>query len=62
MAAVITLVQTKQIRTNIHKLNNTKTQHKQSKTQSIEVHVLPKHPHITKHINFKQPGYRIHTK
>ena len=33
VAVVITLVQTKQIRINIHKRNNTKTQYKQYKTQ-----------------------------
>jgi hypothetical protein len=33
---------------NIHKRNNTKTQYKQYKTQKIQVHILPKHPHITK--------------
>ena len=38
VAVVLTPVQTKQIRTNIHKRNNTKTQYKQ-------VHILPKHPH-----------------
>ena len=33
VAAVLTLVQTKQIRINVHKRNNTKTQYKQYKTQ-----------------------------
>ena len=33
MAVVLTLVQTKQIRINIHKRNNTKPQYKQYKTQ-----------------------------
>ena len=33
VAVVLTLVQTKQIRINIHKRNNTKTQYKQYKTQ-----------------------------
>ena len=33
MAVVLTLVQTKQIRINIHKQNNKKTQYKQYKTQ-----------------------------
>ena len=45
VAVVLTPVQTKQIRINIHKRNNTKTQYKQYKTQSIQVHILPKHPH-----------------
>jgi hypothetical protein len=29
----------------MQKRNNTKTQYKQYKTQQIEVHILPKHPH-----------------
>jgi len=33
MAVVLTLIQTKQVRINIHKRNNTKTQYKQYKTQ-----------------------------
>jgi hypothetical protein len=33
LGVVLTLVQTKQIRINIHKRNNTKTQYKQYKTQ-----------------------------
>jgi hypothetical protein len=33
VAVVLTLVQTKQIRINIHKRKNTKTQYKQYKTQ-----------------------------
>jgi len=33
VAVVLTLVQAKQIRINIHKRNNTKTQYKQYKTQ-----------------------------
>jgi len=33
VAVVLTLVQTKQIRINIHKRNNTKTQYKEQKTQ-----------------------------
>jgi len=48
MAVVLTLVQTKQIRINIHKRINTKIHYKQHKTQQIQVHILPKHPHITK--------------
>jgi len=45
VAVVIKLVQTKQIRINIHKRNNTRTQYKQYKTQHIQVHILSKHPH-----------------
>ena len=45
MARVLTLAQTKQIKINIHKQNNTKT-------QKIQVHILAKHQHITKH-NFR---------
>ena len=41
-----TIVQTKQIRINIHKRNNTKRQYKQYKTQYIQAHTLPNHPHI----------------
>jgi len=32
VAVALTLVQTKQIRINIHKINNTKTEYKQYKT------------------------------
>ena len=45
VAVVLTLVQTKQIRINIYKRNNTKTQYKQYKTQKIQDNVakcLPK--------------------
>jgi len=42
----------KEIRINIHKLKNTKTQYKQYKTQYIQVHILPKHTH-----NFKTPSH-----
>jgi len=73
VAVVLTLVQTKQIRINILKRNNTKTQYKQHKTQWIQVHILPKHPqncqytptyahpHILQN-KLKQPQYQIHTK
>jgi hypothetical protein len=50
VAEVLTLVQTKQMRINIHKRNNTKTQYKQYKTEQIQVYILPKHPHITKQV------------
>jgi len=53
VAVVLTLVQTKQIRINIHKRNNTKTQYRQYKTQYIQVHILPKHPHIHKPTLYK---------
>ena len=39
-----------QIRINIHLRNNKKKQYKEYKTQQIQVHILPKHPHITKQI------------
>ena len=45
MAVVLTLLQTKDIRINTHKRNNTKTQYKQYKTQLIQVNILLKHPH-----------------
>jgi hypothetical protein len=44
VAVVLTLVQTKQIRINIQKRNNTNTQYKQHKRHSTQVHILPKHP------------------
>jgi len=45
VAVVFTLVQTKRIRINIHKRNNTETHYKQHKTQKTRVPILPKHPH-----------------
>jgi len=48
VAVLLTLVQTKQIRINIHKRNNTTTQYKRYKTQYIQIHILPKHTLITK--------------
>jgi hypothetical protein len=48
MAVVLTLVQTKHIRINVHKRNNTRNTVKQYKARWIQVHILPKHPHITK--------------
>jgi hypothetical protein len=53
VAIVLTLVQTKQIGINIHKGYNTKTQYKQYKTQQIQVHKLPKHPHIHTPTHYK---------
>jgi len=51
MAVVLILVQTKQIRIYIY-INETiqNTQYKQYKTQSIQISLLPKHPHITKKV------------
>jgi len=43
VAAVLTLIQAKQI--NIRKRSNKKTYFKQYKRQYIQVHILPKHPH-----------------
>ena len=60
MAVVLTLVQTKQIRINIHKRNNTKTQYKQYKTQYKQVHILPKHPHIIKQVKTTTVLYKTH--
>jgi len=71
VAVVLTLVQTKQIRINIHKRNKTKTQYKQFKTQYIQVYILPKHSHnfqntptyTHSHIHkLKQPHYKIQNK
>ena len=45
VAVVLTVVQTKQIRINIHKRNNTKTQYKQNTVNAV--HILPKQLHIT---------------
>jgi len=56
MTVVHTLVQ---IRINIHKGNNTKTQYKQYKTQQIQVHILPKHPHITKQVKTTAVPYKL---
>ena len=53
VAVVLTIVQTKQIRINIHERNNTKTQYKQYKTQYIQIHILPKHPHIRTPTHYK---------
>jgi len=44
VAVVLTLVQTKQVRINIHKRNNTKTQYKRYNAQWLQVHLLTKHP------------------
>ena len=61
VAVVLTLVQTKQIRKNIHKRNNTKIQYKQYKnTINTSTHITETpthykthtytHPHITKQV------------
>ena len=54
VAVVFTLVRTKQIRINIHKRNNTKTQYKPYKTQYIQVytHTL-QNPHIHTPTHYK---------
>jgi hypothetical protein len=48
---------TDKTRINIHKRNNTKTQYKQYKTQHIQEHILPKHPHNCK----TNTHYKTHT-
>jgi len=45
VAVVLTQVQTKQIRIDIHKRSNTKTLYRQYKTQYMQVYILPTHPH-----------------
>jgi hypothetical protein len=64
VAVVLTLVQTKQLRINIHKRNNTKSTGQTIQTQSIQVHILPKHPHITHTYTLqnklKQTQYKIY--
>jgi hypothetical protein len=70
VAVVFTLVQTKQLKINIHKRNNTKTQYKQYKTQQIQIHIAKTpahykthtytHPHVTK--QGKTTTVQIHTK
>jgi hypothetical protein len=72
MAVVLTLVQTKQIRINIHKRNKTKTQYKNTKhskckyTYYQNTHSIVKTPpHTltsTLKNKLKQPQYKIHTK
>jgi len=37
----------------MHKRNNTKPQNKQYKAQSIQVHILPKYPHIHTPTHYK---------
>jgi hypothetical protein len=57
VAVVLTLVQTKQIRINIHKRNNTKTVQKTQNTVYTSTHItktttqLSKQTHITKPIH-----------
>ena len=63
MAVVFTLVQTKQIRINIHKRNNTK---KYNTVQIIrntvkKVHILLKHPHIAKQVKTTTVQVKITT-
>ena len=47
MPVVLTLVQTKQIRINVHKRNNTNNK-VQTIQKTVNTQILPKHPHITK--------------
>jgi hypothetical protein len=64
VAVALTLVQTKQISINIYKLNNTKTQYKQIKTQQIPKHLhnCQNTPHITKPTHTNTHTYtHIHT-
>jgi len=56
VAVVLTLIQTKQIRINILKRNNTKnTVQTIQNTANTQVHILPKHPHIKKNHTYTQP-------
>ena len=71
VAVVLTPVQKKQIKINIHKPNNTKTQYKQYKTQSIQMHNYQNtHTIVKTSTHFKilawpnkiqQPQYKIRT-
>ena len=45
MAVLLTLVQTKQIRINVHKRNNAKNAAQTIQNTVIQAHILPKHPH-----------------
>jgi hypothetical protein len=62
VAAVLTPVQTEQIRINIHKRNNTKTVQNAVNT-STHITKTPTHTHnhILQHM-LQQPQYQIHTK
>ena len=67
MAVVLTLVETKPLRINIHKLNITKENSTNKNTVNTSVHItkIPTHykihtythPHITKQV--KQPQYKL---
>ena len=61
VAVVLTLVQTKQIRINIHKRNNTKnTVQRAQNTVNTSTRVT-KTPHTLQN-KLTQPQYKIHTK
>jgi hypothetical protein len=71
VAVVLTLVQTKQIRINMHKGNNTKTQYKQYKHskykytyyQNTDI-IVKSPPHTLTHTlqnKLKKPKYKLHT-
>ena len=72
VAVELTLVQTQQIRINMHKRNSTKTRYKQYKTSKYKytyyhnTHAVVKTPpHTLTHTlqnKLKQPQYKIHTK
>jgi hypothetical protein len=58
VAIALTLAQAKQIRINLHKRNNTKTQYKQYKTQYIHVHVVYTCTHrIYKYTLLNEPSH-----
>ena len=57
MAAVLTLVQTKQMRINIHQRNSEKNT---IQNTQIQVHILPKQPHNCQ--NTTPPPHPAHTR
>ena len=58
MAVVLTLVETKQIRINIHKRNNIKNSTNNTKHSKYKyTYYQNTHPHITKKL--KQPQYKL---
>jgi hypothetical protein len=73
VAVVLTAVQTKQIRINVHKRNNTKTQYKQYKTINASTHITKQVKTTTvkeiktttvqdinnRSTRYKQPQYKI---
>jgi hypothetical protein len=65
VAVVLTPVQTKELRINIPKWNNTKTQYKNTKHSKYKDTHYQNTPHTLTHIlqnKLKQPKYKIHTK